>query len=90
MLYSSFVCGEFLDFLCSESKIWIPWKLASEDIITSYSLTTLTRAVWCIKPECSSPQASNKNLDPNLVDFQLPKKKHFAGPITEEQMSIYA
>lgn len=38
---------------------------------------------------CSSPQASNENLDPDLVDFQFPKKC-FASPITEEQMSTYA
>ena len=38
---------------------------------------------------CSFPLASNKNLDPDLVDFQL-RKKRFASPITEEKMSTYA
>ena len=39
---------------------------------------------------CCSTQASNENLDPDLVDFQLPKKKRFANPVSEEQMSSYA
>ena len=42
---------------------------------------------------CCSVQASNENLDPDLVDFQsTEKKKRFAnhGPASEEQVSSYA
>ena len=39
---------------------------------------------------CCSTQVSKENLDPDLVDFQLPKKKRFANPVSEEQMSTYA
>ena len=38
---------------------------------------------------CCSTQASKENLDPDLVDFQLPKKR-FANPVSEERMSTYA
>ena len=40
---------------------------------------------------CCSVQASNENLDPDLVDFQpTKKKKRFANPVCEEQVSSYA
>ena len=39
---------------------------------------------------CCSTRASNENLDPDLVDFQSPKKRRFANPVSEEQMSSYA
>ena len=40
---------------------------------------------------CCSVQASNENLDPDLVDFQpTEKKKRFANPVSEEQVSSYA
>ena len=40
---------------------------------------------------CCSIQASNENLDPDLVDFQpAEKKKLFANPVSKEQVSSYA
>ena len=40
---------------------------------------------------CCSVQVSNENLDSDLVDFQpTEKKKQFANPVSEEQISSYA
>ena len=48
----------------------------------------LVLAMATKRKTCCSIQASNENLDPDLVDFQLPKK-HFANPVSNEQVSSY-